>query len=242
MAWDGDAQVHWFGDSSGSWSDAEKHAWLQRRRAVEQDQDQRRKGAIQRATDLLSQAVPREHGYLQRKGLKQCSGLVLDDDSLFVPMRDFVTNALCGGQIIRWLPDERRWEKKMLAGMRAKGAVLRLGPSCAAETILCEGYATGLSIELAIRQMHLSAAVLVCFSDSNLVHVAPLVRGKAFVFADNDASGAGLRAARATGLPYCVSDRQGEDANDLYVRAGLIALCAELMKARVMRRPLGTDP
>ena len=53
-----------------------------------------------------------------------------------------------GAQLIRWLSEERKWEKKMLPGMRAKGAVLRLGSAAPWLTILCEGYATGLSIEL----------------------------------------------------------------------------------------------
>lgn len=152
-------------------------------------------------------------------------------------MRDYATNELRGAQVIRWTdtedePGVMRWQKKMTYGMQARGAVLRLGPARAQETILCEGYATGLSIELAARQMRLGAAVLVCFSDSNMVHVAEKTKGHRYCFADNDRSGAGERAAKETGLPYCMSPVLGEDANDLHKRAGLMALCSHLMRVR----------
>ena len=78
---------------------------------------------------------------------------------------------------------------------------------------------------MAVRQMRLNAAVLVCFSDSNMVHVAALTKGsRRYVFADNDKSGAGERAAKETGLPYCMSPTLGEDANDLHKREGLVAV------------------
>ena len=119
--------------------------------------------------------------------------------------------------------------------MRAKGAVLRLGPKRAQETILVEGYATGLSVEMAVRQMRLSAAVLICFSDANLVSVASQVRGRAYCFADNDESGAGQRAAEKTGLPYCMADTVGFDANDEHKKNGLMAVCQRLTKVRRMQ-------
>ena len=74
--------------------------------------------------------------------------------------------------------------------------------------------------------------MLVCFSANNLEHVAPQVRGRAFVFADHDASGPGQRTAEATGLPWCMSPIEGEDANDLHQRAGLMAVCAQIMAVR----------
>ena len=120
----------------------------------------------------------------------------------------------------------------MHPGMKAKAAVFRMGDKAAPETFLCEGYATGLSILAALRSVGLRASVLVCFSAGNLVTVAPAIRGKGFVFADNDRSEAGERAAQQTGLPYCMSDRVGEDANDLHMRAGLMAVCQHLMTVR----------
>jgi putative DNA primase/helicase len=159
----------------------------------------------------------------------------MPEGDLFVPMRSLSDNQLQGGQVIAGTRPRCKWDKKMLPGMRAKGAVLRLGPPKAREACLCEGYATGLSIELAARQARLSVVVIVTFSDSNLVHVAGLLKDSSmrrFVFADNDKSGAGERAAKDAGLPYCMSDKQGEDANDVHARAGLMAVQKLLMQAR----------
>lgn len=233
QAWDGDGVVRWFNDPDAKpWTEAEKRAWAAKREAERVRLVRRQQAAARRAAEMVASATPGRHGYLDLKGLHACTGLVLPDESLIVPMRNLATNALQGAQVIRWLPEDRTWEKKMLPGTVAKGAVLRLGPPRALETILCEGYATGLSIDAAARQMRLSASVLVCFSDSNMALVAPQVRGKRVVFADNDESGAGERAAKATGLPYCMSDVVGEDANDLHVRAGLMAVCKLLMAVR----------
>lgn len=234
FAWDGEAKTQWYEDPNAKpWTDAEKRAWAAKRLAANADQQRKHEQAALRAAVMLRSTKPEYHDYLIRKGLGQVRGLVLPDGELFVPMRNLGTNELQGAQVIRWVPEELRWEKKMLPGMRAKGAVLRLGPPKALETCLCEGYATGLSIELAARQVRLSVAVLVTFSDSNMVHVGGLLKGgRRYVFADNDKSGAGERAAKDMGLPYCMSDRVGEDANDLHARAGLMAVQALLMKVR----------
>lgn len=183
------------------------------------------------AQALVEQCELATHYYLNAKGLPDVVALV-HDATLVVPMRNFETNALQGVQTIEWIAGERRWEKKMAPGMRAKGAVLRLGPPRAAEIFLCEGYATGLSIEMALRRLRLNASVLICFSDSNMAHIGSLVKTPAFVIADNDKSQAGERAAVKTGLPWRMSDVEGEDANDLHQRAGLAALCQLILNVR----------
>lgn len=252
--WDGEAATKWYDDPNAApWTEAEKAEWKAKQKAQRARQEKRQQEAAVLAGEILRMAVPATHDYLFRKKLPDANGLTLTDgrcvrerfgaDShgiqfdgcLIVPMRAWASNNLQGLQVIAWHPSEMRWEKKMLPGMRARGAVLRLGARTATETIFCEGYATGLSIELAARMGRLSAAVMVCFSDSNMVHVAELMkdtRGRRYVFADNDKSGAGERAAKDTGLPYCMSDKVGEDANDVHARAGLMAVQALLMKAR----------
>ncbi|KAF3997520.1 PriCT-2 domain-containing protein [Glaciimonas immobilis] len=171
------------------------------------------------------------HYYLNSKGLPDAIGLVLGHD-LIVPMRNPVTNQLMGIQTISWIPEDRRWEKKMAFGMRSKGSVLRLGPPKAAETFLCEGYATGLTLEMALRRLRLSASVLICFSDSNLAHVATGIEGRAFVSADNDIKGVGERAAKQTEFPYFMSPVVGNDANDDHAKFGLMAVCKQIMDVR----------
>lgn len=231
FAWDGDARVQWFSDESRPWTESEKDAWKAKREAGRAQQQRQQQQAAFRSADMLRGATLGPHDYLHRKGFADLQGFVLPAGELLVPMRS-LSGDLIGAQVIKWLPDEVRWEKKMLPGMKAKGAVLMLGPRRPLETVYCEGYATGLSIELAVRQARLNAAVMVCFSDSNMAHVASLTAGRRYVFADNDKSGAGERAAKQTGLPYCMADTEGWDANDLHTKAGLLAVQAKLMEAR----------
>jgi putative DNA primase/helicase len=199
--------------------------------AEENRKHQAYRAAAIEAQKLIEQCELKTHYYLNAKGLPDVVALV-NDMTLVVPMRSLETNQLQGVQTINWIVEERRWEKKMATGMRAKGAVLRLGSPRALEVFLCEGYATGLSIELALRRLRLNASVLVCFSDSNMVYVAGQVKTPAFVIADNDKSLAGERAAVKTGLPWRMSDQLGEDANDLHQRAGLAALCKLILDVR----------
>ncbi len=240
FAWDGEAVTQWYDDPDAKpWTEAEKEAWKAKRRAAQAMQDASHQAAARKAAEMLRTTKPGPHDYLIRKRLPDSQGLVLPSGELLVPMRNLFTNELQGAQIIRWNAADLKWEKKMLPGMRAKGAVLRIGPGRSTETVLAEGYATGLSIELAARQMRLNAAVLVCFSDSNLVHVASQLKtGRRYVFADHDllsqrtGKRAGEAAAQETGLPYCMSPIEGEDANDVHAREGLLAVCSLLMQAR----------
>lgn len=233
--WSADAQVQWFNDPSAQpWTQADKDAWKAKRQAQRADQERHHQRAVQQATEMLRGATPGEHSYLQSKGFALAQGLIAPDGSLLIPMRHHQTNAVQGVQVIRWLEEERRHEKKMQPyGMKAAGAVFRMGPTHATETVLVEGYATGLSVLEALRGVGIHATVLVCFSAHNMMQVAQAVRGRAYVFADNDKSGTGQAAAEQTGLPWCMSPVEGEDANDLHVRAGLLAVRQLLMQVRL---------
>ncbi len=228
--WDEDAKPIWFDDPHAPRDTAQSQL---RERMAQQHRDEMRHGwalAAREAQRLLSSAGLGHHAYLDSKGLRDATGFVEAHGALIVPMRS-LAGELRGAQVIREAQDG--FDKRMLPGMRAKGAVFRIGPLNAVLTVLCEGYATGLSIALAIRQMRLNWAVLVCFSAGNMEAVAPHVRGAKAVFADNDKSGRGEQAAKTTGMPYVMSDVVGEDANDLHQRAGLIGLCAKLQRMRM---------
>lgn len=190
--------------------------------------------AAVKAAELVRESKPAEHDYLHRKSLDTERGLVHRDGSLLVPMRHWRTNALVGVQVIRWDGEERRWDKRMLPGMRAKGAVLRLGSAQAPRTWLVEGYATGLSVLSALRAIKSRDAVIVCFSAGNLGHVSSVLGGEQSVFADHDASGAGQAAARATGARWCMSPALGEDANDMHKRAGVFAVAKLMVGAAIV--------
>lgn len=232
MDWSGEARVVWFNDPKAKpWTDEEKRAWAAKRSSAASDQETRYQHAAIQATQVLKSAKLDLHPYLEIKGFKEEKGLVLDD-KLLVPMRNVSTNAIQGYQAIRWNMEERKYEKKMLTGMRAKNAVLFMGDRRFGESWLVEGYATGLSVRNALRSAGMPASVVVCFSASNLVQVADQIPGKRFVFADNDESKTGEKAAQQTGLPWTMADEVGWDANDLHLKKGLFAVVAKIMRCR----------
>lgn len=234
--WAGEAKVQWWNDPKASaWTEAEKAAWRAKRAAADRQKEGGQAQAARRAAEMLRTAKPDVHNYLHIKGFPDAQGFVAADGALLIPMRNFATNDLQGVQVIRWNEEQRKYEKKMNPGMKAKGAVFCLGDRSAPEVVLCEGYATGLSIVAALRSVGLRACVLVCFSAGNLVHIAPMVKTRCFVFADNDESGTGEKAAEDTGLPYCMADTVGWDANDLHLKRGLMAVSQKLMEARLPR-------
>ena len=234
----------------------DRAAAAKRRHEREMEQRQAWERAAARAGRLLQTCRPGNHGYLMRKGFEGTAGLVttvpvmgydrerrvdvvsVPEGALFVAMRD-AHDTLVGAQTIHWDQLERQWVKKYIAGMRAKGSCHLIGRRDAKETVLCEGYATGLSIREAAQALNLSMNVLVCFSAGNLVDVAtaPLrtrYTGRMMVFADHDrAPGeAGQKAAVKTGLPWTMAEEPGFDANDVHQHVSLNALCKRLMQLR----------
>lgn len=197
--------------------------------AARQIREGHRKAAYKAAAIVKGCAIG-QHPYLEAKGLPNASALISEDGALIVPMRDCRTNNILGVQRIALVENE--WEKKMLPGMRAKGAVYRFGHLSADELWFVEGYATGLSVAEALRMLRISAGVMVCFSAGNLVHVAAQFSGRHFVFADNDESRAGEKAAWATGLPYAMAPVVGMDANDLHQAEGILSVAKLIMEAR----------
>jgi putative DNA primase/helicase len=64
------------------------------------------------------------------------------------------------------------------------------------------------------------------------VQVADQIPGRRFVFADNDESKTGEKAAIQTGLPWTMADEKGWDANDLHAHHGLFAVVKKMMLCR----------
>lgn len=253
IAYDGGGELSWFSDPRGprAWTEEEKNAWKRKQAEAQRERAAGWAQSALKAEAMLKTCRTGNHGYLMRKGFQDTAGLCLPDGALFVPMRHLTTNSLQGAQVIRWLPQERVFEKKFLFGMNPRLAVLRIGQNRPQRTILAEGYATGLSIKAACVQMHLEATVLVCFSDHNLVRVAQALENAPFdrcIIADHDdipprerekrdagedyeARGPGELAAVAAGLPYAMAPELGFDANDVHMKHGLLPLCGLVMKA-----------
>ena len=230
--WAGEARTIWFEDPNAKpWTAEEKRLWAVRKAAAVSDQDKIYEQSALKAEVIMRSAKLDHHPYLEIKGFKDMRGMVIDD-KLLIPMRNVVTNKLQGYQSIYWDEPNRRYEKKMMLGMRAKNAVLYLGTRDLPECWLVEGFATGLSLRHALRSVGLAASVVVCFSASNLIQVADQIPGTRFIFADNDASKTGENAAIKTGLPWTMADTVGWDANDLHLKESLFAVVAKVMDLR----------
>lgn len=271
IAYDGGGELQWYQDPNAkAWTEEEKaqHRRMRERSEAAHRADLKRKHdeAASVAATIIGSATLGTHGYLHRKGFPRAQGLVttrlsrrdytiVEAGELFIPMRHLTTGSLLGGQRIWWMPhgnDEDptpRWEKKYLYGTDPKLAVLRIGPQGHVTNILCEGYATGLSIIEACHVLKLRAAVTVCFNDANIVRVAAALANAPYhrcVFADHDGippaermkrdrgepyetRGPGELAAIKTGLPYAMAPGLGDDANDHHQRHGVMELCRLLL-------------
>lgn len=181
--------------------------------------------AAETAQHMVKSAAWSTHPYLARKGFPKVIGLVLED-MLLVPGR-------IGGQITTLQKIYEDGRKMSLTGGRMSGASFSIGDGPL--EILCEGYATGLSIKAALAGMSVRARVTCCFAAANVAEVAAK-RRRALIVTDNDKPipqfnglGTGEYFARRTGLPWAMPPQLGTDANDLHLSSGLPALQALLL-------------
>ena len=177
--------------------------------------------AVSKAVGMLNASGNATHPYLEAKGFDREMGIVLKIDNqpvLLIPMR--TGKSLVGLQQI-W-PDGT---KKFLYGQRTAGATFTFDNK--GINIVCEGYATALSVRAAMRQLKRRYTIHVCFSAGNMVRVADSLE-PGLVIVDNDESGTGQQAAASIGWPTWISDRVGEDANDYHKRVGLFELSQSL--------------
>ena len=191
---------------------------------AEADLRKKQNDAALKAVLMLNESGMSSHPYLRRKGFEDEQGNVLYMNGkpvLLIPMR--VNGSIVGCQMI-----DEEGTKKFLYGQRTANATFTFGRGDL--NILCEGYATGLSIRQAMRQLKRSCSIHVCFSAGNMLKVAEgLVEG--LVIADNDVSKTGHSTAEKIGWKYWMSDTVGEDANDYHKRAGLFKLTQSLTRS-----------
>jgi putative DNA primase/helicase len=176
--------------------------------------------AAAKAKSILDQTILTKHEYLKAKGFPEDWGRVWIKDGeniLVIPM--WADGDMVGCQLIK--PDG---DKKFLYGQRTSGAAFCIDNK--GDHVLCEGYATALSIQKAMKGLKRPYTIHVCFSAGNMKRVAEGKRG--LVIADNDASGTGERVAKEIGWPYWMSDQVGEDANDFHMRVGLFKFTQSL--------------
>lgn len=177
--------------------------------------------AAQKAETILSECELAPHPYLASKGFPDELANVWNKDTdnvMVVPMRRGAD--LIGCQLIKADGD-----KKFLYGQRSGGAEFVFGQR--GVHVLCEGFATALSAQQALRNLKVAYVLHVTFSAGNMKKVAETLPG-GIVLADNDASLTGERVAKEIGWPYWMSDRVGEDFNDAHQRLGVFPLAMQL--------------
>lgn len=202
--------------------------------AIKQADEERKKlqeNAAMRASMIANRCLIGRHEYLRAKGFPDEKALVWCHDQtehLVVPMYDEREN-LVGMQTI-----DAQGNKRFLYGQKTSGANFVIGRQ--GMNVLCEGYATGLSVRAAMQALKHVWKIHVCFSANNLVTISKRL-GSGFVVADNDESGTGERVAKQTGWRYWISDRKGEDFNDTHRRTGLFQAAKSLWASMYPGRP-----
>lgn len=194
----------------------------QREREFIKAQKAKQEQVASSAASIIAKATTGKHWYLGKKGFPNHCGLIYEGN-LLIPIRDVDDyRKVISAQLVL-----AEGEKRFLPGGRTRGGVHRLGSPNAKRIALCEGYATGLSIEAALKRLTAAFAVIVCFSAKNLEYVARRFPG-AFVCADNDESKTGEEAAKRTGLKWTMPSEVDSDFNDLHMNAGLHAVVGKL--------------
>ena len=185
--------------------------------------------AAQKAAHILHNCQIGFHPYLEKKGFKEEQGNVWKTEDgllLAIPMR--IGHRLVGCQII-----SEDGTKKFLFGQRTSEAAFTFdnhGPH-----ILCEGYATALSIKAAMKALKRRYTLHVCFSAGNMKKVAATLPA-GFVVADHDklnpitGTRAGHEVVKAIGWPHWMPEDELMDANDVHQRDGLFKFSQSLGK------------
>ncbi|MBN7777752.1 toprim domain-containing protein [Nitratireductor aquimarinus] len=216
-------------------------------RAEKERQKARAERAARTASNIVDAAQPAQHPYLVGKGFPDEKALVIDAEYLKRHVGDYL---VCGERAIvmparfgsRVTSVQLIWEdgtKKFLAGGEIGGSCDRIGKG--ADTWLCEGLATGLSLRAALKGLRRADTILCCFSASNVAQVARSVKGRTFIAADHDKpveqfgwKGTGEYYAEAAGKPYFMPPDEGTDINDFHMEKGIFAL--QKLVATFLRR------
>lgn len=223
---------------------------VERRRKLRDAENHAQQQMVERiCADIVRDCDQGKHPYLDRKGFPEQIGLICEDPTRYFPTGRFgeaLAKALPGegpflvipgrvGQKITTVqfitPDGAK--KNILRG-HMTGASYRIATG--AQTWVCEGIATALSVRAALRLLGVSATVLSAFSASNVEKVAAAIPG-ALIAADHDGpnehlegKGAGEFYARRSGRKWTQPPALG-DFNDMHQADGLRAVALHLREA-----------
>jgi putative DNA primase/helicase len=193
------------------------------------------------AESIVAASETAGHPYLSGKGFPAEKALVVPADTVRRLAGDYLVEESGKRAVVMPARIDHRitslqliWEdgsKKFLAGGEIGGSSHRIAKG--ADTWLCEGFATGLSLRMALKALRRTDTVQCCFSASNLVKVAKTIKGRCFIVADHDkipmndpfeGIGPGEHFAKASGKPYLMPPEVGTDLNDVHMRDGIFAV------------------
>jgi len=219
------------------WRDTEPHsrptaAQLEAKRKEAEDRASREgrerirmaQAASEKAKWILDQCKLEAHAYLHAHGYADMQTLVWRPDEetnlMCIPM--YVGKQLVGVQMI-----DKHGDKKYLSGqITSKAEHCFDSGSANVMDFWVEGFCSGLSLKSLLAALKIKSRIHVTFSAGNLKRMAH----SGVVIADNDTSKTGEKAAIETGLPYWMSDVEGEDINDLHRRLGLFKASQQIGK------------
>lgn len=199
-------------------------ALARRRQQDAADRLQAQRQAARTAQLMLGRTELARHAYLDSKGYPDTLGPVLVENGksplLCIPM-------CVGKEVVGMQKIDIDGNKKFLFGQRTIGAEYSIGIS-GARQVLCEGYATGLSVVDALLALKTPFRVRICFSAHNLELSAKAAPAGSVVIADNDATRTGEMAAHRSGKAYYLPPEVGQDFNDFFMAVGKFRASQEL--------------
>lgn len=185
-------------------------------------QAEKQEKARKKAGFIMNNTIESTHPYMVNKGFPRQKVYVWNN-LIVLPMR--IDGKLVGCQLI-----SEDGTKKFLSGQVTKGASLVIDNK--GMDIICEGFATGMSIRNAMRHLKKRYKIHICFSAGNMVEIAKSLHDP-FVVADHDP--VGIRTAQKIGR-YWLSDKDGEDFNDAEQRLGVEEVSQSLLTAIELKK------
>jgi putative DNA primase/helicase len=189
----------------------------EKREKAERERAERQLKAAKKAGWIMSQAKESTHPYLARKGFPTQKSYVWNS-LLVLPTRE--GEKLVGCQLIA--PDGT---KKFLTGQKTKGVSLVMDNK--GVDIVCEGFATALSVRRAMKFLKKRYRIHICFSASNMVEIGKSLKNPV-VIADNDPMG--ISTAKKIASDYWVAEVSGYDFNDAEIALGTEAVAQSLAR------------
>ena len=232
---------------------ASKAQYEEIKRKVQEEKKIKQKEAAEKAEKRLATAPDKGlTPYCKRKNIDQLYGCKVHEfDTLLVPVRDI--NGKTQG--LQYIYEDG--EKKFMAGTKVESGFHLIGGEIETEVIICEGFATGVTVHRAIKK-----PVVIAFNAGNLLPVAKEIRLaypdiKITVCADNDrhhedGKNPGVEKATKAAMichgSLVVPEFQGEqgtDFNDLESSEGVEAVIKQFLEdgaeVQVGYIPLGYD-